>query len=52
MIWPHLGKLPLDTLTARHLDELYGEMRHAGKSPKTIRSYHAIISAALHQGVR
>jgi len=27
-------------------------MKEAGKSPKTIRNYHAIISAALHQAVR
>ena len=27
-------------------------MKDAGKSPKTIRNHHAIIAAALHQGVR
>ncbi len=51
-IRPRLGDVALNSLTARHLDELYGAMRSAGKSPKTIRNYHAIISAALHQGVR
>ena len=52
---PRLGKVPLNALnalSARHLDELYGELRTAGRSPKTIRNHHAIISAALHQGVR
>ena len=51
-IRPRLGKVPLNRLTARHLDELYGVMKDAGQSPKTIRNHHAIISAALHQGVR
>src|SRR5258708_40134836 len=27
-------------------------MKDAGKSPKTIRNHHAVISAALHQAVR
>ena len=31
---------------------LYGAMKDAGKSPKTIRNHHAIIATALHQGVR
>ena len=51
-IRPRLGKLKLSQLTARHLDDLYGAMKDAGKSPKTIRNHHAVISAALHQGVR
>jgi integrase len=34
------------------LDDLYGTMKDAGKTPKTIRNHHAIISAALHQAVR
>jgi integrase len=51
-IRPRLGKVMLSRLTVRHLDELYGTMKDAGQSPKTIRNHHAIISAALHQGVR
>ncbi|HXZ82766.1 MAG TPA: site-specific integrase, partial [Acidimicrobiales bacterium] len=51
-IRPRLGKLKLSQLTARHLDDLYGAMKDVGKSPKTIRNHHAIIAAALHQGVR
>ena len=51
-IRPRLGKLKLSQLTASHLDDLYGAMKDAGKSPKTIRNHHAIISAALHQAVR
>ena len=51
-IRPRLGKVILCRLTVRHLDELYGTMKDAGQSPKTIRNHHAIISAALHQGVR
>jgi integrase len=51
-IRPQLGQVPLNTLSAKHLDTLYGAMKAAGKSPKTIRNHHAVISAALHQGVR
>jgi integrase len=52
VIRPALGKVQLNRLTAKNLDALYGAMKEAGKSPKTIRNYHAIVSAALHQGVR
>ena len=51
-IRPTLGKVTLSRLTAKNLDALYGAMKDAGKSPKTIRNHHAIIAAALHQGVR
>jgi len=51
-IRPRLGKVKLSQLTAKHLDDLYGFMKDDGKSPKTIRNHHAIISSALHQGVR
>jgi integrase len=51
-IRPRLGKVPLTALTAKHLDDLYGAMKESGKSTKTIRNHHAIISAALHQAVR
>ena len=51
-IRPRLGKVPLTQLTPKHLDDLYGAMKAAGKSAKTIRNHHAILSAALHQGVR
>ena len=39
-------------MTPKHLDDLYGQMKDEGRSPKTIRNHHAIISSALHQGVR
>ena len=51
-IRPALGKLQLTRVTARTLDDLYGSMKEAGKSPKTIRNHHAIISSALHQAER
>ena len=52
IIRPRLGKVALVRLTPKHLDDLYGQMKEEGRSPKTIRNYHAIISSALHQGVR
>lgn len=51
-IRPSLGKVPLTRLNAKQLDDLYGAMKTAEKTPKTIRNHHAIISAALHQAVR
>ena len=51
-IRPRLGKVPLNRLTAKHLDDLYGSMKAEGKVAKTIRNHHAIISSALHQAVR
>ena len=51
-IRPRLGKVKLHQLTAKHLDDLYGTLKDAGKSPKTIRNVHAILSAALHLAVR
>lgn len=49
---PKLGKVPLHRLSAKNLDDLYGALKAAGKSPKTIHNHHAIISSALHQAVR
>ena len=51
-IRPALGKVTLTRLTAKHLDDLYGSMRDDGRSAKTIRNHHAIVSAALHQAER
>lgn len=52
IIRPRLGKVTLTRLSSKHLDDFYGQMKDEGRSPKTIRNYHAIISSALHQGVR
>lgn len=51
-IRPALGNIALTRLTARHLDALYADLKASGRSAKTIRNVHAIISAALHQAVR
>lgn len=51
-IRPALGKVTLTRLTAKHLDDLYGSMRDDGRSDKTIRNHHAIVSAAAHQAER
>ena len=51
-IRPRLGTVSANRLTSKHLDELYGAMKAKGLSAKTIRNHHAIISSALHQGVR
>ncbi len=51
-IRPRLGKLKVTSLTPKHLDDLYGDLKEKGASTKTIRNHHAIISSALHQAVR
>jgi hypothetical protein len=51
-IRPRLGKVAVRSVSVKHLDDLYGAMKASGKSPKTIRNHHAIVSAALHQAVR
>lgn len=51
-IRPRLGKVKLNQLSAKHLDDLYGVMKGTDRSPKTIRNHHASISSALHQAVR
>ena len=48
-IAPALGAVPLDELTATHLDDYYAGLEHDLK-PATIRQHHAILSAALKQG--
>jgi integrase len=52
IINPAVGALALEQLTTRHLDELYRRLRDEGKSPSSIRRYHAVLSAALSQAVR
>jgi len=44
--------LKISDLTPHQLDTLYGKSSSAGKSPRTIRNIHNVISAALNQGVR
>jgi integrase len=51
-IRPHLGAVQLSRLTAKHLDDFYTVMKADGRTQKTIRNHHAMISSALHQGVR
>jgi integrase len=47
-----LGNVKISDLTPHQLDTLYGKSSSAGKSPRTIRNIHNVISAALNQGVR
>jgi integrase len=47
-----LGNVKIGNLTAHQLDSLYGRCSRSGKSPRTIRNIHNVISAALNQGVR
>jgi len=47
-----LGNVKIGHLTAHQLDSLYSKCSQNGKSPRTVRNIHNVISAALNQGVR
>lgn len=47
---PRLANVSLNRLSAKHLEDLYGAMKADGRSPKTIRNHHAIVSSALAPG--
>jgi integrase len=57
-ILPHIGDVPLQKLTARHLDALYATLRARGGrggSPlrgKSVRNVHVLLSKALGDAVR
>lgn len=47
-----LGSIRLDKLRAQQLDELYRRWLADGMTPATIKSFHAVLSAALGQAVK
>ena len=49
---PHIGKVRLTKLGARHLDQLYGELVRAGLSPTTVLQLHRILHHALRDAMR
>jgi integrase len=51
-IVPRLGGMPLQALTAAHLNGLYNELEQAGLSVSTRRQTHAVLSRALKDAVR
>ena len=51
-IIPELGSIPIDELSAKHLDDYYGALYAKGYSSSTIRHTHAIMRQALGQAVK
>jgi integrase len=49
---PHIGKVRLTRLGARHLDQLYGDLVRAGLSPTTVVQLHRILHHALRDAIR
>lgn len=47
-----LGPIRLSKLTAQHLDRAYREWLQEGLNPTTVHHLHALMSAALNQGVK
>ena len=51
-IKPRLGKIRLDRLTTKQLDDYYRSLLERGLAPGTVRRHHSIISAALTRAVK
>jgi integrase len=51
-IGPSLGGLPLQAVMPTHLNNLYRDLRAAGRAPKTIRNVHGVLSKALADAER
>lgn len=51
-IKPNLGYIPLQKLRAHHIQMLYNDLQHSGKSPKTVKNIHGTLHKALEQAVR
>jgi len=49
---PAFGPKPLEELTGRDIDRFYDQLMKGGKSPSTVKRYHAVLSAALSQAVK
>lgn len=49
---PAIGKIPISSLSAKHLDNLYDQLLAKPLSPSTVRRHHAVVSAALNQAVK
>jgi integrase len=49
---PKLGAIPLQKLTARHLNHAYAEWREAGLSEQTVTHHHRFIHRVLAQAER
>jgi integrase len=51
-IRPALGHVRLDKLTAKDLDDFYGQLRDSGITRQSVPHYHRLIRAALQQAWR
>jgi integrase len=49
---PKLGAKQISLITTHNLDSLYSWCSREGKSPRTVRNIHTVISASLSQAVR
>ena len=49
---PHLGNIPLDELTPRHIEDAYQHLLTDGLHPRTIRLVHCVLSGACKYAVR
>lgn len=57
-VLPHIGRVPLRSLTVTHLEDLYAHLRRSGRhdggplAPKTVLNVHQILRTALGDAER
>jgi integrase len=57
-VLPHIGRVPLRSLTVTHLEDLYARLRNSGRhdggplAPKTVLNVHQILRTALGDAER
>ena len=57
-VLPHIGRVPLRSLTVTHLEDLYAHLRRGGRhdggalAPKTVLNVHQILRTALGDAER
>ena len=57
-VLPHIGRVPLRSLTVTHLEDLYARLRRSGRhdggplAPKTVLNVHQILRTALGDAER
>lgn len=49
---PHVGHIPIDTLSEDDVASLVSEMVKAGRSPKTVRNVHALLNSSVLTAIR
>ena len=49
---PHIGRVQLNKLTARHVTKMYTSLLEQGLSPNTVHHVHTCLSKALNDAIK